>query len=135
MKLAFLTFFALAVAASVSGIEYNGPVLHGLVTHVIDGDTADVRLQSGSIRVRFHGIDAPEKAQRGGHEATEALAQIVLGKEVDLAVAEQRDGYGRLVAVVLVGDEDINAELVRDGYAYAYRKYLGLLDGDDEYCD
>jgi len=49
--------------------------LAGRVTKVVDGDTIDVLLDSGLIRVRLHGVDAPEKSQAHGKVATEELTR------------------------------------------------------------
>jgi micrococcal nuclease len=46
------------------------PVLVGTVTKIVDGDTIDVQLSSGPIRVPLHGIDTPERGQPGAKEAT-----------------------------------------------------------------
>jgi micrococcal nuclease len=109
------------------------PVLSGPVVGVIDGDTIDVRLSSGMVRVRLYGIDAPEKSQPYGEKAKQALSELVFRKNVDLEV-ESQDRYDRVVAVVYVGDLDINAEMVKGGFAWAYRQYLGKLEGDEQMC-
>lgn len=75
------------------------PRLVGKVTNVVDGDTIDVQLTSGTIRVRVHGIDTPERNQPWGSQATAALSVLVLGKQVELEPFEQ-DRYERLVARV-----------------------------------
>jgi endonuclease YncB( thermonuclease family) len=105
------------------------PVLSGTVTRVIDGDTIEVQLSSGPIRVRMHSIDTPEKDQPWGPEAQVALAARVNGKRVDLEPVTQ-DHYDRLVAVVFLGSENINAWMVQQGDAWAYRDYLE----DPSYC-
>jgi hypothetical protein len=79
--------------------------------------------------VRFHSIDAPEKDQPWGHEARAALAGRLEGRQVDLEV-ESQDRYERLVADVYLGDENINAWMVQQGHAWAYRDYLK----DPNYC-
>src|SRR5688572_6128545 len=84
------------------------PVLVGTVTRVKDGDTIVVELESGPINVRLGSIDAPEKDQPWGVEATTALRSRVQAREVALEVVEQ-DRYERLVAVVYLGDENLNA--------------------------
>lgn len=99
------------------------PVLVGTVVRVIDGDTIDVRLQSGPIRVRLHSIDAPEHDQPWGPQAKAALASRVDGRTVALDVVTQ-DRYDRLVAEVLLGSENVNAWLVQQGDAWAYRDYM-----------
>jgi endonuclease YncB( thermonuclease family) len=99
------------------------PALPGTVTRVLDGDTADGQLASGPIRVRFNGIDTPEKNQPWGHEATEALSRMIAGKHVQLEPFEQ-DKYERMIANVILDNLGVNAEMVRQGHAWAYRKYM-----------
>jgi endonuclease YncB( thermonuclease family) len=98
-------------------------VLVGRVTRIIDGDTLDVQLDSGPIRVRLDSIDAPERAQPWGDKATDALARRVADREVELSVTEQ-DRYDRLVSTVFAGGENVNTWLVEQGHAWAYRQYL-----------
>jgi len=107
----------------------NAQVLVGTVKRVIDGDGAEVELSSGPIEVRLHGIDAPERDQPWGEEAAAALRQRIEGREVALEPVTQ-DDYHRLVAVVNLGEENINAWLVQQGHAWAYRYYLK----DPEFC-
>ena len=95
---------------------------------VIDGDTLDV----GGVRVRLHGIDAPEVDQtctyaRGGDWA---CGEWVTG-QVAARYGGQRatcqhidtDRYGRIVAKCFVNGQDIGEDLVLDGLAFAYRDY------------
>jgi micrococcal nuclease len=102
-------------------------VLAGKVTRVIDGDTIDVLLTSGRMRVRLHGIDAPERDQGGGSAATTWLTQELNNQQVMLEPVSQ-DQYDRMVAVVHVQDRNINSELVRAGHAWAYRRYMRRSD-------
>jgi endonuclease YncB( thermonuclease family) len=95
---------------------------------VIDGDTLDV----GGIRVRLHGIDAPEAAQTcdtadgrrwscGDWVSREVRARYQ-GK-IAQCEAVDRDRYGRIVARCAVSGQDMGAALVADGLAFAYRRY------------
>ena len=94
---------------------------------IIDGDTLEV----GGKRVRLFGIDAPEAKQRCtaegkewrcGEEATFALAYETA--EHWLTCKEKdRDRYGRIVAVCYMGPHNLNALMVRKGWALAYRQY------------
>ena len=105
-------------------------VLVGRVTEVTDGDTIHVALASGPIIVRLHSIDTPERAQPWGRQATAALERRLRnGTEVTLQPITQ-DEYDRLVAVVYVNDENVNAWMVQQGHAWAYRRYLD----DAQYC-
>ena len=103
------------------------PVLFGTVTRVVDGDTLVVQLRSGPIRVRLYGIDAPEHNHPGGREAAAALTSLVSGERVELEPISQ-DRYSRMVARVLRGQLDVNAQMVRLGDAWVYRHYLRRED-------
>jgi len=105
------------------------PVLVGTVTGVIDGDTIKVQLGDGPVTVRLAHIDAPESYQPGGGAATRALDRRLLTQEVSLQVVS-RDGEDRLVAVVQLGGENINAWMVKQGHAWAYRGFTQ----DPNYC-
>lgn len=94
------------------------------VVEVIDGDT--VVLDSGD-HVRYLGIDTPEihhptkPKQCYGDEATKRNQELVEGKYVFLERDEEdRDKYDRLLRYVYVGFTSVNAELVREGFAYSY---------------
>lgn len=104
-------------------------VMPGVVVGIVDGDTADVRLASGMIRIRFHAIDAPESSQPHGKAAKAALSDLIYGKAVEVEPFEQ-DRYDRLVARVWLGDIDVNAQMVKTGNAWTYRKYAD----DPAYC-
>jgi endonuclease YncB( thermonuclease family) len=126
----FLAVAAVLIApSSQAGIAGNHAVLPGVVVGVIDGDTADVRLDSGMIRVRFHAIDAPESGQPHGKAAKAALADLIFGKAVEVEPYEQ-DRYDRLVARVWIDGVDVNAEMLRTGNAWTYRRYAD----DPAYC-
>jgi endonuclease YncB( thermonuclease family) len=102
-------------------------VLLGQVVKVVDGDTVDVQLASGPIRVRLYGVDAPEKAQPHGKEATAALSKWVLGRQVEVEPFQQ-DRYDRMIGIVRVGPTNVNAAMVGSGDAWAYRRYMKKAD-------
>jgi endonuclease YncB( thermonuclease family) len=107
------------------------PMIVGRLLRVVDGDTISVKLDSGPIEVRLHGIDAPEYNQPGGHDAAAALKLRIKRRcEVSLAPVEQ-DSYERLVADVYQGDDFVNEWLLREGYAWAYRFYTN----DPRFCE
>ena len=95
---------------------------------VIDGDTIEV----AGERIRLHGIDAPEADQTCadkdskpwacGQEATFALLYMI-GDHWITCKGDERDRYGRLIAVCYAGPYDLNAKMVRQGWALAYRRY------------
>jgi endonuclease YncB( thermonuclease family) len=101
---------------------------------VIDGDTIEIHGQ----RIRFHGIDAPESRQtcvvrgqvwRCGQQAALALSDFI-GRSPVACQEQGIDRYGRMIGVCSVRGEDIEAWMVANGWALAYRKYS--LDYTDE---
>ena len=98
--------------------------LTGRVVAVNDGDTLTVLLpENVSLRVRLTEIDAPESGQPYGNRAKQALSALVFGQEVRLAT-RGKDRYGRTLARLSCEGLDVNAELVRQGAAWAFRRYL-----------
>jgi endonuclease YncB( thermonuclease family) len=104
-----------------------GSVLPGKVTRVLDGDTIDVALSSGRVRVRLQGIDAPEHDQPDGREARQWLQHRLIDHAVQLEPISQ-DRYERMVAVVHADGAVVNEELLQAGHAWAYRHYLRRAD-------
>ena len=108
----------------------QSPKLGILGIRIIDGDT----IHLGKVRVRLHGIDAPETHQtcrsaKGetypcGKRATSVLVlRAAAGVSCEPAGDEQ-DRYGRMIATCYAVDgTNINAYMVRSGHALAYRKY------------
>ncbi len=57
-----------------------------------------------------------------GTRSRQMLSQLVFRKTVRVA-DEGRDRYGRVIGTVFVGNMDVNAQMVREGMAWVYRKY------------
>lgn len=90
---------------------------------VYDGDTVAVRCDSGTLTVRVWGIDAPERGQKPwGERSRGHLSNLLPGDTVRLQVADI-DRYGRTVARIYQGDQDIGLALVRQGGAVIYPQY------------
>ena len=88
---------------------------------MIDGDTIII---SGGQRVRYLGIDAPERERKGpaeflAQESYQLNRRLVLKKEVRLGYGpERRDRYDRLLAYVFLDNGlFVNGELVKQGLA------------------
>ncbi len=97
----------------------------GRVVGVTDGDTVTVLVQDPGrreLRVRLHGIDAPERNQPFGTRAKQELSALVFNKTVRIRRVET-DRYGRTVARLFVDGLEVNAEMVRRGYAWWYERY------------
>lgn len=92
---------------------------------VSDGDTVVVSPVSGEpfLKCRLYGIDTPEKGQIFGDEATATLKKLVLAQVVDIQTTGDKT-HNREVCLITLNGKDINLEMVKSGYAWAYRKFL-----------
>jgi len=101
------------------------------VVAVIDGDTIDVTIEGKRERVRMIGVDTPETVhpkkavETFGKEASEFTKSTLMGKTVTLEFGEEeRDKYGRILAYIFLSDgTNVNGELIRRGYGYAYLRF------------
>ena len=105
---------------------------------VIDGDT--IRL--GDVKLRFSGIDAPEinqtcVASEGkvacGKISRDLLIEKVTNNKIS-CTDEGKDFYGRVLGECFVNGESLSSYLVREGFAFAYRKYSNKYIEDEEYA-
>jgi len=95
---------------------------------VVDGDTVVL----AGERLRLEGIDAPELGQtclddtgaavKCGQNARQHLQRLLFSGAVS-CTGDTLDGFGRRLATCFVGNRDINAQMVQDGHALAFRKY------------
>ncbi|MEM5798200.1 MAG: thermonuclease family protein [Candidatus Aenigmatarchaeota archaeon] len=99
------------------------------IEKVVDGDT--IKLVNGEY-IRLLGINAPEKGQAFYSEAKSMLEAAIANKSVRFEKdVEDRDKYGRLLRWVWADESLVNAEIVKQGLAYAYlfenTKYADLI--------
>ena len=105
---------------------------------VIDGDT--IRL--GDVKIRFSGIDAPEinqtcVASEGKVACGKISKDILIAKVTNNKISctdEGKDVYGRVLGECFVNGESLSSYLVREGFAFAYRKYSNKYIQDEEYA-
>ncbi len=105
------------------------------VTRVSDGDTVWVKFDGAKpFKLRLQGIDAPERCQAGGAEATAALSARVLRQRVRVET-RAKDDYQRTLGNLYLADGagdgkdrvdgnargDVSAWLVSQGHAWSYR--------------
>jgi len=117
--------------------------MEATVVRVIDGDTIEVDIIGMRFKVRYIGIDTPELHDERpefcalAQEATRLNRELVEGKTVRLEKdVSGTDNFGRLLRYVYVDDIFVNAELVRQGLAWAepyeldikYQDYLEELE-------
>jgi micrococcal nuclease len=98
----------------------------GIVDRVIDGDTISVKINNQKEKIRLSCVDAPEKGQVGGVEATKFLSGLTpIGSEVLIVKTDgNRDRFGRLLGVVFNGKTFVNLAMVANGHAIVYQQYL-----------
>ena len=127
-----LIFFFLTYK-DVKSIEVK--IISG-IANVTDGDT----IRIDGKKIRFFGIDAPEKKQQCrkpwltiyfisfskeypcGQISTENLKKKINNKFL-ICKWTNKDRYKRYIAECFKEKTSINAWMVRNGYAVAYRKY------------
>ncbi len=102
----------------------------------VDGDT----LVLGGEKIRLLGIDAPEHDQTCDRNGTnwacgewsgQQLARLLHGRSVTCQ-GNDRDRFGRLLAICHAGGQVLNAAMVRDGAAFAYRRYSDRFVADED---
>ena len=113
----------LLIACAPSAAQVPQKEVFGRIIRVTDGDTVTLLSSDNTrITIRLAGIDAPESRMPYGHAAQTHLSGLVLNKEV-VAVIQKKDRYGRTVATLLHGTQDINLTMVQAGMAWHYKRY------------
>lgn len=112
-----------AVLAVVGSLTATGAPITSKVIGLTDADTLTVLVDRHAIKVRLAEIETAERGQPWANRAKQALSDKVFGQVVELQVVDT-DRYGRTLAKVFRDGRDINREMVREGNAWVYRKYL-----------
>lgn len=92
------------------------------VIKISDGDTIAILQGKQQIKVRLFGIDAPELKQPYGKKSKQFLTNLIAGEVVEVK-ENGKDRYKRTIGIVYLGNTDMNAQMVENGYAWAYRKF------------
>jgi endonuclease YncB( thermonuclease family) len=119
-------------------VTNNQPGLYSVVKFD-DGDTVEVNMNGTNEKVRFIGVDTPEThdprkaVQCFGQAAADFTKQQIGNSPLRLEadpLNTNRDRYGRLLRYVyLPSGTLLNAELIRQGYAFAYTGFpFGKMD-------
>lgn len=132
LAIAFLLFFLLLFAAAFAA---DKPPANRHGVRVVDGDTLELKVDGGTVKVRLQGIDAPERHQTGtdihGNEvdigalATDHLRNFLIGESQVRIDVVGKDKYGRLVVRAYVAGDHIslNEHMVRNGFAHDWPLY------------
>lgn len=118
-----------AVATPAVALDLSGPAM------IQDGDT----IRIGSQRIRLNGIDAPEdgqdcerdgKSYNCGAKAEKKLRSIL--RDGVACSGSRFDDFGRLLADCQANGLDVSAEMVRSGWALAFRKYSSAYVDEED---
>ena len=126
------------IFCSVSIIFLQSNNLSASHVTVVDGDT----IKLGDVKIRFSGIDAPEinqtcVASEGKVACGKISKDILISKVTNNKISctdEGKDFYGRVLGECYVNGESVSRYLVREGFAFAYRKYSDKFILDEEYA-
>ncbi len=131
-----------ACLLSLSLPSVGAETLIGKVVRISDGDTITV-LDDGLVmhKVRVEGIDAPEKGQAFGARATQELADLVAGQQVEVDW-KKLDRYGRIVGkvrysprpclVIWCAKRDAGLTMIRAGLAWHFKRYQREQTPEDQ---
>ena len=105
---------------------------------IIDGDTIVINDE----KIRFSGIDTPEIEQTCKKDKEKIfcgiLAKKILTKKIDNKIPEcineGKDYFKRTIAECFINNESLSKFMVRNGYAFAYRKYSQKFVKDEEFA-
>jgi endonuclease YncB( thermonuclease family) len=120
---------AALLVPTVASADYLGKVIA-----VVDGDTFSMEAESGKVRVRICGIDAPERGQPGYGQAAGVLSNMIEGKLVHcLQVGEgtpcdgksKPNSRDRIVAQCFIDKLDIAEEMTKSGTACDWPRFSG----------
>lgn len=104
----------------------------GKIVAVKDGDTYQVLTQDSQlITIRLAHVDCPEKGQGFGKNAKKFGSKFCFGKMATIVSEGKYDRYHRLIAEIYLDKSCLNKELVKNGFAWHFKKY----STSDEYAN
>ena len=123
----FVVAAAIALATQI-GPQLAAPLFAETIRsdaiYMIDGDTADI----DGVRYRLVGYDTPETYQAQcdvekawGNQATARARELITGAgAVDVIVLPGKDRYGRGLARMFIGNQNLGDILIAENLARAY---------------
>ncbi|MCI5217798.1 MAG: thermonuclease family protein [Candidatus Electrothrix sp. LOE2] len=88
-----------------------------------DGDTIHVMLNDSPFTVSLYGIDSPERTQPHGMQAVRTLTKLLDSRKISLQIYDKKAEERRCLAVVSVGEKNVNELLVKGGHAWVRSDY------------
>jgi endonuclease YncB( thermonuclease family) len=131
-----INFAAILLLALLTSPTQAAEAISG-IPRIVDGDT----LVIGTTKIRLASIDAPEsdqvcldenhKAWTCGIEARDRLVAHIGNRPIDCAPTGL-DTYGRTLVTCTLAEENLNAWMVRQGWALAFVRYSREYVADEE---
>lgn len=97
--------------------------INGEIIKVYDGDTITLLHNNQNLKIRLYGIDAPESDQSYGLQSQQYLLELCPLHTQATIIVKDKDKYNRIVGIVQCNGIDVNAKLVENSFAWAYREY------------
>lgn len=136
LGLVLLGSLLLPSCGNSADIDLTKPVEMQAVTdepvEVLDGDTVYIDFDNTRLKLRLRDIDAPEKYQPYGAEATEFLRHILQDRPFYVTVPEPtKTSYKRKIgSITVIGNADVSEIMLFAGYAWWYEKYSDNIEYD-----
>ncbi|NJK66953.1 MAG: thermonuclease family protein [Microcoleus sp. CSU_2_2] len=146
MKVRRKIFSAIAyliLAMFVFGVAYptlaqrrlaSSPLQQAKLFNITDGDTVDIEMVKCRVpwkgnqqicRVRLACIDTPERGQNPLFENAKNRIEQLLPVGTSVTIRDTGDtNYNRIVAEIFTANRSVNLQMVREGHAVNYCKYL-----------
>ena len=136
----FLTIFFFIIICPFSNSEDLKSISGKPV--IVDGDTIKIDDQI----IRFGGIDAPESFYRGkkqvcylnekkvfcGELSKQKLKEKISDNMISCIKEKKKDLYQRIIAECFLNGESLSSFMVRNGYAFDYKRYSNKKYAQDE---
>ena len=124
----FLLVFPFILSAENKGAEYTPYVYKATVKEVYDGDTITIDIDLGfnivlkDQKIRLLGVNTTElrgEEKEEGLKVRDAVRKLILNKEIIIKTERDKKGrYGRWLAVIYIGELNLNQMLIDKGYKY-----------------
>ena len=94
------------------------------ILKVIDGDTVSAESRGTQIKIRLSEIDAPELNQPYGTSSKKCLSELIRENSSLRFKSDGQDRYGRSLGWLMADEINLNYEMVKQGCAWVYDRYV-----------
>ena len=94
------------------------------IVRVIDGDTVLAESRGTELKIRLSEIDAPEMNQPYGTNSKKCLSELIRESSSLKFKSDGQDNYGRSLGWLVTDDKNLNYEMIKEGCAWVYDRYV-----------